>query len=331
MEYILNKTYVKTTNGFKMNDIKVDLDILPIKSSNLLIRGIDYKSVIKSNFDSNIGLKSSEYNSTSIDVIGNKKIYVNCEFDSEYFISNELNINLKNNSKSDIFILFTGSKGINNFKVIVNTSKNCTSNISVINLSRVDSFISIENKQSDNSNIIFNFIDLGGNLRVSNYYCELLGIKAINYLNTIYMGKSNDRIDCNYYIKCIGENTNAYINSYGVLDDNSYKTYKGTIDFVTGSRKSIGEEIEKCILLSDTCKSRSLPILLCGEEDVIGNHGVSTGKLDNSQLFYLMSKGIEEIEAKKLIIMGNFNKIVENIDDEKIKQKIIDKISDNLI
>lgn len=44
-----------------------------------------------------------------------------------------------------------------------------------------------------------------------------------------------------------------------------------------------------------------------------------------------MSKGIEEIEAKKLIIMGNFNKIVENIDDEKIKQKIIDKISDNLI
>lgn len=331
MEYILNKTYVKTTNGFKMNDIKVDLDILPIKSSNLLISGIDYKSVVKSNFDSNIGLKSSEYNSTSIDVIGNKKIYVNCEFDSEYFISNELNINLENNSKSDIFILFTGSKGINNFKIIVSASKNCTSNISVINLSRVDSFISIENKQSDNSNIIFNFTDLGGNLRVSNYYCELLGIKAINYLNTIYMGKSNDRIDCNYYIKCIGENTNAYINSYGVLDDNSYKTYKGTIDFVTGSRKSIGEEIEKCILLSNTCKSRSLPILLCGEEDVIGNHGVSTGKLDNSQLFYLMSKGIEEIEAKKLIIMGNFNKIIENIDDEKIKQKIIDKISDNLI
>ena len=50
-------------------------------------------------------------------------------------------------------------------------------------------------------------------------------------------------------------------------------------------------ENEYCMLLSDNAKSISLPMLLCGEEDVEGNHGVASGKVNRDELLYIMSRG----------------------------------------
>ena len=71
-------------------------------------------------------------------------------------------------------------------------------------------------------------------------------------------------------------------------------------------------------------------MLLCHEEDVQGAHGVSTGKIDESKLFYLMSKGISEKAAKKLIINANFNDIINEISNEEIKQLVIEEIDKKL-
>ena len=131
----------------------------------------------------------------------------------------------------------------------------------------------------------------------------------------------------NYYIGLNNKSTKGYINTYGSLSGNSYKTFKGTIDFLEGSSKSFGEENENCILLSDTATSKSLPMLLCHEEDVEGAHGVSTGKIDEEKLFYLMSRGIEEKEAKKLIINANYNIVIDKILDEDIKDLVKKEIN----
>ena len=70
-------------------------------------------------------------------------------------------------------------------------------------------------------------------------------------------------------------------------------------------------------------------MLLCHEEDVEGAHGVSSGKVDEKKVFYLMCRGIERKDAEKLIIKANFNKIIETIEDEDIKEYILKEI-DNL-
>ena len=64
-------------------------------------------------------------------------------------------------------------------------------------------------------------------------------------------------------------------------------------------------------------------MLLCHEEDVSGTHSVSTGKVDEDRLFYLTSKGIDEEEGKRLIMLGNFNKVLERVNN---KEEIIDYI-----
>ena len=339
MKYILNKTPLRTTNNYKINDIEVDLDLNnDITTNELKINSSDVKvnQVIKNNFTSKIGLDYDKYNSLSITVDENTII------DNPIIISkdilgdinvDEINIDVKSNSKVNFIIKYTSSiKCFNNVKQILNVADNSIVNISFINLVSDESknFVAIEDYINEDSNVTYNFIDLNGNLRLSNYYCKLNGRNAINNFNNIYIGLNEERIDLNYYIENINEKTISNMNVQGILNDNSYKTFKGTINFIKGAKKSVGKELENCILLSDTCISRSLPMLLCSEEDVEGAHGVSTGKIDKDKQFYLMSRGLSEKEAIKLIVNANFNNIINQINDINIQKEILDIINKKL-
>ena len=334
MKYVLNETPIRTSNNFKINDFIVDLDINKTNFNKYEITNVEYNESIKNNFDSKIGLKDDKYLNIDIDIKENKdNIFLNYEFDDNNYLVSQININLLKNTKSNFVILYKSKNdAFNNSKIVINASDNSKSNISIINLlsNNSKSFISIENVEKDNADININFIDLGGNLKISNYYGKLDGINSKNNFNNIYMGINEDKIDMNFYLSNNNKNTIGNILSNGSLDNNSIKAFKGTIDFIEGCSKSIGEENENCILLSDTCISRSLPILLCHEEDVQGAHGVSTGKIDESKLFYLMSKGISEKAAKKLIINANFNDIINEISNEEIKQLVIEEIDKKL-
>ena len=125
-----------------------------------------------------------------------------------------------------------------------------------------------------------------------------------------------------------GEKSNSNIEIAGALFDQSNKSFKGIIDFLEGSKNAIGYENENCLLFSNTAISKSLPMLLCHEEDVSGTHSVSTGKVDEDKLFYLTSKGIDEEEAKYLIMLGNFNKVLDRVNN---KEEIIEIIKRSLI
>lgn len=116
----------------------------------------------------------------------------------------------------------------------------------------------------------------------------------------------------------------------GALNGSAKKHFKGTIDFKKGAKKSIGKENEFCMLVSDKAKSIALPMLLCSEEDVEGEHSTASGKIDNKELFYIMSRGFNKNEAIKLIIRARFNKIIAKIKDENIKNEILQEIESRL-
>ena len=71
-------------------------------------------------------------------------------------------------------------------------------------------------------------------------------------------------------------------------------------------------------------------MLLCHEEDVVGAHGVSTGKIDEEKLFYLMSRGLTEEESKKLILNANYNIVIDKILDEDTKELVRKEINNRL-
>ena len=326
MKYILNETPVRTSNNFRINDLTLDLDIKEKELSKLNVKGIEYNESIKTNFNSKINLKHDNYRCLDIDITNDSDIEISSVLETNYLID-QININLRKNTNSSIVIKYGGS-GFHNLKLYINANKNSTSNITVLNLLSKDSisFISFENSIDEESNIDINFIDLGGKIKVSNYY-SVLENKSTNTFNNIYIGKEKDILDMNYYMLNKGEKTNSNIEIAGALFDESNKNFKGIIDFIEGSKNAVGYENENCLLFSDKAISKSLPMLLCHEEDVSGTHSVSTGKPDEDKLFYLKSRGISEDESKKLIMIGNFTKALTKV---KNKEEILEYIDEYL-
>ena len=338
MKYILNKldSNVRTTNNFKINDITVDLDLPDTYSFH------DFKSnypiestVIDKEITSRIGLTFNKYLNIDINIDNSKDdIILEYDFGGNDNLVVNFNINYLDNSNGSIIIKFKSldnNKHICFYKENLINKENSSGNITIINMLNDNSymFTSIENSVLDNSNITHNIIDIGGSIRISNVFGKTYKY-ANNIFNNIYIGLGNSTIDSYYYLDNIGNNSFNNLVVEGVLNDNSNKNFRGIIDLESGASSSRGIEGENCILLSDRCRSRSLPVLLCGEENVEGAHGVSTGKIDQDKLFYIMSRGYNRKEAEKLIVMSRFNNILNNISNEEIRSELYEYI-ENLL
>lgn len=73
----------------------------------------------------------------------------------------------------------------------------------------------------------------------------------------------------------------------GALRDGAKKIFRGTIDFKTGASDSVGNELENVLMLGDDVENKTVPVILCSEENVVGNHGATIGELDEDTMFYL--------------------------------------------
>lgn len=331
MKYRLNKLPVKTTNNFKINDLEVDIEIPSIDNFdkfNIISKDITFtQKVVDKKINSLIGLEFDKYLELVIDIPKDIKIsdavIINYDFLKSSLID-KIVFNYHENSYCNFIIKYSSSKSVfHHLFCDLNFSSNSFGNITVINDLSKDSynFIACSGSIQDDANNTFNIIDLGASVRVYNYYSEVNNNSYSN-LNNIFIGKDRDVIDMNYYVKHIGKSSNSDIKVEGVLDDFSKKNFRGTIDFVSGCSSSIGSEYENVVLLSDKCVSRSLPQMLCGEENVIGNHGVSSGCVSSDKLFYLESRGLSREEAIRLIILANFNRIISAIPNDDIQDEI---------
>ena len=226
----------------------------------------------------------------------------------------------------------TNKECFHNGVIKVFAKENAKLNITVINLlnSNSEHFEAMENILEDNSDLNYTIIDIGGKNSIQNYYSNIIGKSAKNDLKTIYLGSENQIKDINYIAELRGQKSFVDIDVQGALKENAKKNFKGTIDFKKGCKKAKGNENEFCMLLSEKAKSLALPMLLCTEDDVEGNHSTASGKVDKEQLFYIMTRGLSYKEAVKLIVRANFNKTIERILDEEVKQNIIKEIDERL-
>ena len=146
----------------------------------------------------------------------------------------------------------------------------------------------------------------------------------------VYFGDGKRRLDFNYIIRQRGLRTSAEMNIRGALNDECDKIFRGTLDFERGTKGSVGRELEEVIILSDTVRNRSVPLMLSNEDDVDGHHAVSVGRLDDEKIFYLMSRGLDKVEAEKLIVEAAFNPVLEKISDESLRAEILDELQRRL-
>ena len=90
-------------------------------------------------------------------------------------------------------------------------------------------------------------------------------------------------------------------------------------------------ELNRNLLLSDGARADSVPNLEIETGEIIGaGHASTTGRFDDEQLFYLMSRGIAMSDARRLVVRGFFNEIVLEIGNEDVQNRIMDRIDNEL-
>jgi len=193
----------------------------------------------------------------------------------------------------------------------------------------------IDHKLNSNIKYFFNNIDLDYNSLAETFIFST-GSKfiknEINYnLNDQYSsafvnGIINLKDDQHHEIKTninhLAENTKSYQLIKSVLNDNSKGVYQGKIFVNSRAQKTDGYQLSKALLLNENTEFDAKPELEIYADDVKCSHGSTSGNLDEEAIFYLMSRGLNYQQSRKLLINGFLLDVVEKITDLEIKNLI---------
>lgn len=150
---------------------------------------------------------------------------------------------------------------------------------------------------------------------------ELEGDSSSINAEVAYLGKNSQTIDYNIAVNHWGKDTHSEINAAGALMDSAKKVFRGTIDFKTGSSDSKGSENETVIMLGDDVVNKTVPLILCSEENVEGSHGATIGELDDDTLFYFESRGIGREEAERIMAYAALKRLIRLSDDKEFAEQ----------
>lgn len=174
---------------------------------------------------------------------------------------------------------------------------------------------------ADNAHLELVQLYLGGDT-ASEIVTVLKGRKAGFTADLGYDLGGSDKLDINLIAEHQGRKSTSQIAVSGVLRDSAVKTFKGTIDFKKGAVGAQGNEKEEVMLLSEKVVNKTVPVILCEEEDVVGNHGATIGRIDERHVFYMKSRGIPEEKIYEIMSRAKLAQVIAHIDDGQAKKRI---------
>lgn len=135
-----------------------------------------------------------------------------------------------------------------------------------------------------------------------------LGEHSLYKFVCIFVGADDDQIKISVAVTHLKSNSIGETLFRGVLTDSAKCAVSGLIKMNKYIKHSSGLFSQKTLLLSEKAAVKSLPHLEISSQNIQAKHEVTVSRLDEEQLFYLMSRGIEKSEASKLIVKGLFSK-----------------------
>ena len=340
----INKTPYRTSQNYGVNSVFVDEKILETKVSKF--DGFSQKTASECKFLSDFDTKTTQIIAEKlanqietkvnfkrqIEILDSNFYEFDFDLDKGDFVGG-IKILVKNDVEAKTVLKFHSTKK-SYFNGVVKFLCEKGSKLDVAVVfgfeKESNSFVCFDCKTEENSKLTIYIADFGCRNSIQNFHSKVCGDFSECNLKTAYLGDDENLIDMLYCQNLIGKNCLANIDAVGALNKNARKNFRSIISFEKGCKKSTGTENEFCLLLSDTAKSKAVPLLLCGEEDVDGKHSTSIGRADEKQLFYIMSRGIDKKEALKLIVKAKFNGFVEGLFDENLKEYIYEKIDGKL-
>jgi Fe-S cluster assembly protein SufD len=180
-------------------------------------------------------------------------------------------------------------------------------------------------------------IQLGRDASVKHIQVALGGDLVRQYTSVTYTGRGGDAELYGLYFAEGGQHLeHRLLVDHSVPDCRSYVAYRGALQGKDAHTVWVGDvliqaeatgtdtyEVNRNLILTDGARADSIPNLEIETGEVIGaGHASATGRFDDEQLFYLMSRGIPEIEARMLVVRGFFAELLDRIPVESVRERL---------
>jgi Fe-S cluster assembly protein SufD len=174
------------------------------------------------------------------------------------------------------------------------------------------------------SNSIFeNFLLSSGSSFLKNeIHCNLLGSYASCFINGLILLNNEQHHELQTNVNHRYEHCKSSQLVKSVLLDKSTGTYQGKIYVEKEAQKTDGYQLSKALVLSENSAFNSKPELEIYADEVKCSHGSTTANIDQNSIFYLMSRGLSNKQANKMLIEGFLGEAVEAITDLNIRSLI---------
>lgn len=180
-------------------------------------------------------------------------------------------------------------------------------------------FNKLSAKLNDSSEFIFYLINTGAALTRQEISVELEGREANFQLRGINLLSGNSHTDTTMVVRHLDEDSTSTEIMRNVVTDKARGAFQGMIRVAQAAQKTDARMACNSLILSDDAEFDAKPELEIFADDVACGHGATVAEIDHDHLFYLMARGIPEVEARGLLVKAFVSELIDEIEDEAIQ------------
>ena len=185
-------------------------------------------------------------------------------------------------------------------------------------------------QQGRTSNVASHSILTGGALVRNNVHPVLAGEGGECLINGLFIGTGRQHLDNYMLVEHAGAHCGSRQFYNGILDDKAHGVFHGRIVVHKDAQKTDAKQTNRNVLLSDDALIDTKPQLEIFADDVKCTHGATIGQIEDNAIFYLRSRGINEVAARRLLLMAFANECLERMREGAARKHIEQLIHEHL-
>ena len=163
---------------------------------------------------------------------------------------------------------------------------------------------------------------VGGKVSKMTVGCDVCEPNANAYLGGMFFADRDQHFDQKTLQYHSAPDTYSNMLYKGAVKDNGYSVYQGIIRALKNCVGVDSYQTNNNLVLDPTARADSIPGLIIDADELACSHGATFGNIDQEQLYYLRSRGIPEGEARRMLVMGFFDEVIDRIPFENMRDHL---------
>lgn len=177
-------------------------------------------------------------------------------------------------------------------------------------------------QQAKSSNVVSHSVLLGGGLVRNNVQPVLAGEGGECLINGLFVGDGHQHLDNYMLVEHASPHCGSRQFYNGILDGHAHGVFHGRIIVHKDAQKTDAKQTNRNLLLSDDAQIDTKPQLEIYADDVKCTHGATIGQIEGDALFYLRSRGIDEVSARKLLLFAFASECLDRMKQGPVRKHI---------